>query len=356
MNLTVTQNINQINVTVTQSNTVIELQPVLNNTGAGSGGGAVDSVNGQTGVVVLTADNIPETGTKFWLTDILKTAYDSTVTWIATNGINLLNHLTNFSNPHNVTASQIGAPSGSGTSTGVNTGDNATNSQYSGLAASKEDTSNKSNSDADIASTIKFPTWNAIWTKALSFFQETLVSGTNIKTLNGESLLGSGNIVIGGSSTNKQIFHWFGGNWSTGVLDRYYYIGFNGGAIEGTTTTINGSMNGRNKGLFAAPFDCKIKRVIFKEAGSGSYTGAFVLASGLPKYNETWNLGYGNVVTHLNEVITAAGYEQKKNEFLVTDDITVPKGYVVCPMLVFSAQAQAGKNSIEISVEIEEVI
>lgn len=126
MNLTVTQNINQINVTVTQSNTVIELQPVLNNTGASSGGGAVDSVNGQTGVVVLTADNIPETGTRFWLTNILKTAYDSTVTWIATNGTNLLNHLTNFSNPHNVTASQVGAPLGSGTSTGTNTGDETT--------------------------------------------------------------------------------------------------------------------------------------------------------------------------------------------------------------------------------------
>jgi hypothetical protein len=33
------------------------------------------------------------------------------------------------------TASQVGAPSGSGTSTGTNTGDNATNSQYSGLVS-----------------------------------------------------------------------------------------------------------------------------------------------------------------------------------------------------------------------------
>ncbi len=54
-------------------------------------------------------------------------------------------------------------PSGSGTSTGTNTGDNATNSQYSGLAASKQD---------------------------------TLVSGTNIKTINSNSLLGSGDLVI----------------------------------------------------------------------------------------------------------------------------------------------------------------
>ncbi len=46
---------------------------------------------------------------------------------------------------------------------GTNTGDNATNSQYSGLAASKQD---------------------------------TLVSGTNIKTIEGQSLLGSGNIDL----------------------------------------------------------------------------------------------------------------------------------------------------------------
>jgi hypothetical protein len=54
-----------------------------------------------------------------------------------------------------------------GNTSGTNTGDNATNSQYSGLAASKQD---------------------------------TLVSGTNIKTINSTSLLGSGDIVIGGGS------------------------------------------------------------------------------------------------------------------------------------------------------------
>ena len=50
-----------------------------------------------------------------------------------------------------------------GNTSGTNTGDNATNSQYSGLATSKQD---------------------------------TLVSGTNIKTIEGQSLLGSGNIDL----------------------------------------------------------------------------------------------------------------------------------------------------------------
>lgn len=52
---------------------------------------------------------------------------------------------------------------GTGSANGTNTGDNATNTQYSGLAASK---------------------------------QATLVSGTNIKTVNGSTLLGSGDLSV----------------------------------------------------------------------------------------------------------------------------------------------------------------
>ena len=98
-------------------------------------------------------------------------------------------HIASTTNPHSVTKTQVGLGSvvNSDTTTtanitdstdkrfvtdaqrtvlgntsGTNTGDNATNSQYSGLASSKQD---------------------------------TLVSGTNIKTINSNSLLGSGNIV-----------------------------------------------------------------------------------------------------------------------------------------------------------------
>lgn len=54
-----------------------------------------------------------------------------------------------------------------GNTSGTNTGDNATNTQYSGLAASKQD---------------------------------TLQSTVNIKSINGNSLLGSGNLTIGSAS------------------------------------------------------------------------------------------------------------------------------------------------------------
>ena len=77
--------------------------------GSGGGGsGAVDSVNGKTGVIVLDADDIAESSTNHWLTSLLKSAYDNVVTWISANGIYLVNHLSNFSNPHNVTKAQVG--------------------------------------------------------------------------------------------------------------------------------------------------------------------------------------------------------------------------------------------------------
>ena len=68
-----------------------------------------------------------------------------------------------------------------GNTSGTNTGDNAVNSLYSGLATSKQD---------------------------------TLESGTNIKTINGSSILGSGNLVVGGATPTILTL---AGNQSTGA-------------------------------------------------------------------------------------------------------------------------------------------
>tara|TARA_R110000851_G_scaffold222414_1_gene375264 strand:+ start:5620 stop:6249 length:630 start_codon:yes stop_codon:yes gene_type:complete len=46
--------------------------------------------------------------TKNDLTDSLKTAYDNVVNWISTNGTNLINHLSNTSNPHEVGKEDVG--------------------------------------------------------------------------------------------------------------------------------------------------------------------------------------------------------------------------------------------------------
>lgn len=48
------------------------------------------------------------------------------------------------------------------------------------------------------------------WGKLKAYFQAKLVSGTNIKTINNESLLGSGNITVesGTSGTQVKIVRW----------------------------------------------------------------------------------------------------------------------------------------------------
>jgi hypothetical protein len=81
-----------------------------------------------------------------------------------------------------------------GNTSGTNTGDNAVNSLYSGLAASKQD---------------------------------TLVSATNIKTINGSSILGSGDLVVSGGGGNTQIY-----------LDQ--------SPDNGTYALLSGTINGSN--------------------------------------------------------------------------------------------------------------
>lgn len=61
-----------------------------------------------------------------------------------------------------------------------------------------ENAANKSTSvTTDQASDAKYPSVKSVFDWVTAGFQEILVSGTNIKTLNGVSLLGGGNIVAG---------------------------------------------------------------------------------------------------------------------------------------------------------------
>jgi hypothetical protein len=74
-----------------------------------------------------------------------------------------------------------------GNTSGTNTGDNATNSQYSGLATSKQD---------------------------------TLLSGTNIKTINSTSLLGSGNVAVEPTITATTSADYYRGDKTFATLNK----------------------------------------------------------------------------------------------------------------------------------------
>ena len=81
-------------------------------------------------------------------------------------------------------AIDVGAPSGSGSSTGTNTGDETNTSIKTKLGAS-------SASNDGYLTSANWSTFNGK--------QDTLVSATNIKTINGSSVLGSGDLVVSGS-------------------------------------------------------------------------------------------------------------------------------------------------------------
>ena len=103
-------------------------------------------------------------------------------------------------------------------------------------------------SKADTATTYtKTETDNAI-TAATSTKQDTLVSGTNIKTINGETLLGEGNITIQGGSgesctvDSTTIFYTFSRKYSNNALDmrvRYVVLDY----AQHKTDTPNVSIN-----------------------------------------------------------------------------------------------------------------
>lgn len=196
-------------------------------------GGAVTSVNGQTGAVDLDADDIDETATRFWLTSALKTAYDSAVTWISTNGANILNHIASTSNPHSTTAAQVGAPSGSGTSTGTNTGDQDLSSlQDKRIVVSTNTTAVNDGAYTLVASAI--------------FTDPTPADGKGYSVLirNGTATIGA----VAYSTVGTLIWRLFhSGSWATYVLTNQTQLdakqdslGFTPENVANKTTNING--------------------------------------------------------------------------------------------------------------------
>jgi len=146
--------------------------------------GKVDKVTGYsltkndfTDILKSKLDSITEI-----FTTALKSSYDSAVSWISTNGTNLLNHLSNTSNPHSVTKTQIGLGS-------------VPNTDFtSAVAANTAKVSFDSTSSTRLANTSGTNTGD----------ETTLSIQTKrpLKTINGNALDGSGDIAISGGSVD----------------------------------------------------------------------------------------------------------------------------------------------------------
>ena len=99
----------------------------------------------------------------------------------------------------------------------VNTPIQITQSQVTGLTtdvSGKEDISNKTQTvEIDKVSTTKYPSVKGIVDWIVARFQVILVSGTNIKTIGGVSLLGSGDVTVSAKRIHKIEFSFAGGGF-----------------------------------------------------------------------------------------------------------------------------------------------
>lgn len=172
---------------VTKENIVEKFATIGFTSGGGGGtGGAVDSVNGQTGTVIITASSLGA---------ITKETADATYQPI---------------------------------------GDYAVKSDLTSLATKSElntklDTSVYEVDKATFA--LKSELSDLVTAEQLNTKQDTLVSGTNIKTINGQTLLGEGNIEIQGGS---------GGGISDAPSDGKKYVRQNANWVEETSVDISG--------------------------------------------------------------------------------------------------------------------
>jgi hypothetical protein len=154
--------------------------------------GNVQSVNTKTGAVVLTTTDISEGTNQYFTTarvravvltglslatnavisatDTVLSAFGKLQAQITANLSTLTSHTSNTSNPHSTTKAQVGL------------------------------------GNADNTSDANKPVSTATQT-ALNAKQDTLVSGTNIKTINGTSVLGSGDIVTSVQLSYKHDFN-----------------------------------------------------------------------------------------------------------------------------------------------------
>jgi hypothetical protein len=149
-----------------------------------------------------------------------------------------------------------------GNTSGTNTGDNATNSQYSGLAASKQD---------------------------------TLVSATNIKTINSTSVLGAGNIAVEPTITATTSADYYRGDKTFATLNKTA-VGL--GNVDNTSDANKPVSTAQQTAL-----DAKTNKLIVTNRQTASYTLVLGDADKLVEIN---NASANNLTVPLNSSVAFA--------------------------------------------------
>jgi hypothetical protein len=267
----------------------------------GGGGGSVDwgSIGG-----TLSAQTDLQTALDGRATDAeLTNEVNARIAGDSTNAADLVAHTSNTSNPHSTTKSQVGlgnVPNVDtstttnitdsvnkrfvtdanlttiGNQSGVNTGDETTASIQAKRPLktisgnSLEGTGNIALTKSDVGlgnvdntSDADKPVSTAQAT-AIGAKQDTLVSGTNIKTINGNSILGSGNLAI--SAVVNQAFRTFSTSFTLAASsgDRWYVM--QNGLSSGTESLVQAS----------AEFAMTFTEIRVRTSGTQSATGTLV--------------------------------------------------------------------------------
>ena len=162
-------------------------------------------------------------------------------------------------------------------------------------------------SKADTATTYtKTETDNAI-TAATSTKQDTLVSGTNIKTINNESILGSGNITIqGGGGSGKAV---------SGGTNISITTGETADTIN-CTLPITAGTNSNGKGIIIGDSECTAKGLYAISLGHSSDAGGnYSFCNGSnSSANGSMSFSYGNGCNSMYDYTLMFGFSNSSTK------------------------------------------
>lgn len=239
--------------------------------------------------------------------------------------------------------------------------------QQNNIGYVPENSVNKSTTmTGNTTSNVVFLTAKAIYDWAVGKFQDILVSGTNIKTINGSSILGSGDLAVASKRTHFIEFSFGGGSFSN-ASGYWFYIQSYGGKYSqnyGVLSTLTPSDNfaafnqayGYNERV---PFDCKVKNVYVHAFNNGA-TYNLEIAILNYKLASTYSSGVGSGVT--DRVIIARetnnivqGLNRTMADSNVDNDYVLTKGSCNRLFINTGGSTNAPIQNPLIIIEVEEV-
>jgi len=242
--------------------------------------------------------------------------------------------------------------------------------QQNNIGYVPENAANKATAmTGNTTSNIVFLSAKAVYDWAVGKFQDILVSGTNIKTINGSSILGSGDLTISGGGSSKKIqeFHTLGNRYTNLAADVWFCSSVESGLLM--DNTVNIGINLESVGIASAgatvwitPLaisrqSSKLKKLFFRTTNNNVTSIRLVVFIGQSVHNSNTRI---NISTIHDETFSLATVDTSRVSFkeisAFTNDVTIPAGYDLCYMFVNKSGAGSKYiNGMQISGYLEEI-